>query len=147
MKTMTTPQFLETFTESDFSEQNSLCELYLHEMDFMMESQYNPIPHLGDIHLREFTSFVTNHMHWWVPSATIHRNEDNSTLWIHGETRVLVPLISRYKKHLSSPEKVNQLVAFRKKVISTCVNLISRQEAYSLKGSSHGWEVSPISLK
>ena len=102
-----------------------------------MEYKSNPIPHIGDIHIREFTSFVTNHMHLWDASQTIHRNEDNSTLWIRGEPQAPIPLIVRYKKYLSSPEKVNKLVASYQKVISTCVSLISRQEDYALKGSNH----------
>ena len=76
-------------------------------MACLMESQSNPVPHIGDIHLREFTTFVTNHMHWWDASQTIHRNEENSTFLIRSKPQDLVPLISRYKKHLQSPEKVN----------------------------------------
>ena len=60
---MTTPQFLETFTQSDFFEQKLLCELYLHEMACIMDPLSNYVVHLGDIHLRAPTSFVTNHMH------------------------------------------------------------------------------------
>ena len=72
-KIMTTPHFLENFTRSDFAEHNFLCELYLHEMACLMDPQSNPVPHIGDIHLRSFTSFVTNHMHQWNASQTIHR--------------------------------------------------------------------------
>ena len=53
-------QFLDTLSQSDFSEQNLLCELYLHEVAYPMYIQFNPIPHIGDVHLREFTYFFTN---------------------------------------------------------------------------------------
>ena len=76
-------------------------------MDCLMDSESNPFPHIGDIHLRAFTYFFTNHMHWWGDSQTIHRNEDKSTLWIHGEPQAPVPLISRYKKYISFNEKLN----------------------------------------
>ena len=69
---MTPPQFLDTFTQSDFFEQKLLCELYLHEMARLMDPQSNLVPHIGDIHLREFTYFFTNHMHRWNASQTIH---------------------------------------------------------------------------
>ena len=116
-------------------------------MAFLMESHSNPIPHIGDIHLRAFTSFVTNHMHWWVASQTIHKNEDNSTLWIRGEPRDPVPLIVRHKKYLSFPEKVSRVAEFQYKFTSTCVSLISQKEHYALKGSSQRWEFSNISLR
>ena len=90
-----------------------------------MESQSNPVPHIGDIHLRAFTSFVTNHMNWWGASQTIHRNEDKSTLWIQGEPWDTVPLIVRHKKYFSFPDMATQLAAFQQKVTSTYVSLIS----------------------
>ena len=102
-----------------------------------MESQSNLVPHSGDIYMRAFTSFVTNHMHWWDSSQAIDRNGGKSTLSICGEPQAPIPLIVRYKKYLSSPEKVNKLVASHQKVISTCVSLISQQEDYALKGSNH----------
>ena len=42
-------QFLETFMKSSFTEQDILCDLYLHEMDFSMEQYSNVAPHLGDV--------------------------------------------------------------------------------------------------
>ena len=62
---LSTPKFLDTFIKSIFSDQNFLCELFLHEREFPMDVHQNPIPYLGDIRLRAFNSFVTNHMHWW----------------------------------------------------------------------------------
>ena len=55
-------KFLETFMESNFTEQNLLCELYLHEMDCPMDRYSNPAPHLSDVQLRDFASFVNNHV-------------------------------------------------------------------------------------
>ena len=55
-------QFLETFMESSLTEQNLLCEFYLHEMDIPMELHSNPTPYLGDVQLREFSYFVNNHL-------------------------------------------------------------------------------------
>ena len=81
-------------------------------MACLIDSQSNPVPHIGDIHLRAFTSFVTNHFYWWDTSQTIHRNEEKYTLGIHGEPQAPVPMISRYKKYRSSPEKINKLVSF-----------------------------------
>ena len=51
---MTTPQFLDTFTQSDFLRHNLLCELYLHEMACLMDSQW-----LG----LEFTPFFPTMFH------------------------------------------------------------------------------------
>ena len=84
---MTPSQFLDTFNQSEFSEQNLLCELYLHDRACMMDTHANPIPRIGDIQLRSFSYFVNNHVHWLSSSHTIRRNEDSSTVWIRGEPR------------------------------------------------------------
>ena len=97
---VTPSQFLETFTQSEFSDQNLPCELYLHNRACLMDTQANPVPRIWDIHARSFTSFVTNHAHWWSSSQTIRRNEDSFTLSIHGEARAHVPLIARHKKYI-----------------------------------------------
>ena len=54
-------QFLETFLERSFTEQNLLCEFYLHEMDFHLDLHSNHDPYLGDVQLRDFSSFVNDH--------------------------------------------------------------------------------------
>ena len=57
-------QFLETFMKNSLTEQNILCELYLHEMASPLDWYSNPAPHLGDVQLRDFSSFVSNHVQW-----------------------------------------------------------------------------------
>ena len=73
-------QFLETLMKSSFTEQNLLCELYLHEMVFPLNRYSNPDPHLGDVQLRDFTSFVNNHVQWEDSFQTISQNEAHSNL-------------------------------------------------------------------
>ena len=58
----TSSKFMETFLVSEFIEQNLLCELYLHELACPLEHHLNPTPFLGDVQLRDFASFVSNHV-------------------------------------------------------------------------------------
>ena len=67
-------QFLETFVESSFNEQNLLCELYLNEMACPMDILSNPNPYLGDVKLRAFASFVNIHVQWENTFHTISQN-------------------------------------------------------------------------
>ena len=57
-------QFLETFMKSSFNEKNILCEIYLHEISCTFDWYSNLDPHLGDVQLRAFASFVNNHVQW-----------------------------------------------------------------------------------
>ena len=125
-KIVTPSQFLETFTQSEFSKQNLMCELYLHDRAPLMDTQANPVPRIWDIHLRSFAYFFNNHVHWLSASYTIRMNEDSTTLWIQGEPIAPVFLISRHKRNLTFLDKVQQLDEFQPKVISTCVDMITR---------------------
>ena len=78
----TSAKFLETFLRSNFEDQNLLCELYLHEMAFPMDHHSNPVPFLGDVQLRAFASFVSNHAQWERSFQTFSHNEAHSNLWV-----------------------------------------------------------------
>ena len=124
---MTPSQFLETFTQSEFSEQNLMCELYFHDRAPLMDTQANPVPCIWDIHLRSFDSFVNNHVRWLSAPQTIRKNEDSSTLCIWGEPRAPLFVIAMHKINLTFPDEFWQLVEFQHKVICACAKLISRQ--------------------
>ena len=110
---VTPSQFLETFTQSEFSEQNLLCELYLPDRACLMDTQAKLVPHIGNNQLRSFTYFINNHVHWLSASQTIRRNEDSSTLWIQGEPRAPLFLIDKHKRKITFLDKFNQLVVFQ----------------------------------
>ena len=74
--------FLETFMPSSFIEKNLLCEIYLHEMDCPLDRYSNPTPHLGDVQLRDFYSFFSNHVQWDDSFQTSSHNEAHYNLWI-----------------------------------------------------------------
>ena len=78
----TSVKFLETFMGSDFEDHNLLCEIYLHEMDCPLDRHSSPVPFLRDVQLRDFASFVSNHVEWERSFQTFSHNESHSNLWI-----------------------------------------------------------------
>ena len=78
----TSAKFLETFLGSDFEDQNLLCELYLHEMACPLDRHSNPVLFSSDVQLRDFASFVRNHVQWERSFQTFSHNEAHSNLWI-----------------------------------------------------------------
>lgn len=59
---VTAEQFMQTFAEAPKSDQNLLCELYLHNEAVSEETNMNMIPVVGDIQLRAFISFLANQL-------------------------------------------------------------------------------------
>jgi hypothetical protein len=59
-----------------------LCELYLFDFIFPNNSRWNPNPHVGDVHLRAFSSHVYNQV-LWKEASQFHENvEDNYAVFI-----------------------------------------------------------------
>ena len=99
----TSTKFLETFFGSNFEDQNMLCELYLHEMACPLDRHSNPVPFAGDVQLRYFAYFVSNHAQWERYFQTFSHNEAHTNLWIRSEPQNLGILLAQYKGLLSCP--------------------------------------------
>ena len=141
------PQFLERFIHSDFGQKFFLFELYLHNMECYANFKSNLVPYLGDVQLRDFTSFVSNHVQWRDSFQTINRNEGNSTLYIRDEPRFPRDLMIKHERSLKSPMKTQHLKDLQRTVITTCIHMISKQQQYSLEGSEHRWKDSSPYLR
>ena len=122
----TSTKFLETFLESDFEERNLLCELYLHELACPLDRHSNPIPFLGDVQLRDFSSFVSNHVQWERSFQTFSHNDSHSNLWIQSEPQKPCLLLAHQQNVLACPIQTQQMMELQEKVISTCVTQISK---------------------
>ena len=92
----TSAKFLETFLESNFKDQNLLCELDLHELACILDLQSNPVPFSGDVQLRAFASFVSNHAQWERSFQTFSHTEAHSNLWIRSEPQNPRLLLARH---------------------------------------------------
>jgi len=99
----TSAKILETFLRSNFEDQNLLCELYLHEMACPLDRHSNPVPFSGDVQLRAFASFVSNHAQWERYFQTFSHNEAHSNLWVQSEPQNLGIFHARHRSLLSCP--------------------------------------------
>ena len=84
-KLNTTDHFLSTFSNATTSEQDLLCELYLHDMILPHDNRHNFIAITGDIQLRAFTSFLANQVRWKDFLRVAVQNDKDSALWIRPE--------------------------------------------------------------
>lgn len=78
----TQQQFIETFAAASVSEQNLLCELYLHNEAMPEDRKFNLIPVAGDIQIRALVSFMANQLTWQNAFLSAKHNEENHLLWI-----------------------------------------------------------------
>ena len=113
---------LAKFLECDFVEQNLLCEIYLHELACPLDHHSNPSPFLGDVQLRSFSSFVSNHVQWEISFQTFSHNESHSNLWVRSEPQLPRHLLAHHQQRLACPIQTQQMMELQEKVISTCVS-------------------------
>ena len=76
--------FLESFFKSNIPNQHLLCEHYLHEILCFGDKKFNISPYVGNIQLREFTSFLNNHVRWKVAFETVKKMEQRKNFGLEG---------------------------------------------------------------
>ena len=131
----TSAKCLETFFGSNFEDQNLLCELYLHEMACPQDCHSNPIPFVGDVQLRAFASFVSNHAQWERYFQTFSHNEAHFNLWVQSEPQNPGIFLAWHRSFLSCPIQTPHIMELQEEVISTCTNQISTHQQTTLEGS------------
>ena len=112
-----------------------------------MDRQSNPVPFAGDVQVRAFASFVSNHVQWERSFQTFSHNEAHTSLWIRSEPQNPGILLARYKSVLSSPSQEQHIIKLQQEVISTCTKFISRQQKVALDGSQHRWQAASSALR
>ena len=124
-----------------------LCENYLHELACYLDCHSNPVPFSGDVQLRDFSSFVSNHVQWEISFQTFSHNEAHSNLWIRSEPQNPRLLLAQYQSVLLCPIQTQHIMELQERVISTYVNQISMHQRVALKSSQHGWQVASSTLR
>ena len=112
-----------------------------------MHLHSNPFGYLGYVQLRDFSSFVSNHVQCDSSFQTISQNEANSNFWIWSEPESPHLVFTLQEHRLKSSIKTQYLDEIQEQVISTCVDQISRHQHLALEGSQHRWQASLSLLK
>ena len=112
-----------------------------------LDRHSNAVPFVGDVQLRAFSSFVSNHAQWEMSFQTFSHNEAHANLWIQSEPQNPGILFARYKSLFSSPTQAQHIMRLQEEVISTCTNYISIHQQATLEGSKHRWQAASPILK
>ena len=97
---LTAEQFVKTFAKAPASDQNLLCELYLHNEAMPDNRKVNLNPIVGDIQIREFVSFLANQITWQPAFIASRHNEDNRLLWIRPKPSNPAIFVAEYHRFL-----------------------------------------------
>ena len=112
-----------------------------------LDRHSNPVPFAGDVQLRAFASFVSNHVQWEMSFHTFSHNEGYTNLWIRSEPQNPGILLARYRSFLSRPPQAQHIMRLQEEVISTYTNYISRHQQVALEGSKHRWQAASSALR
>jgi hypothetical protein len=77
--------FVTIYLSVDMKDQNLLCELYLHNFILPDNACWNPNPGVGDVQLREFTSYILGLVQWKKDTEFHARVEAKSSLRVRDE--------------------------------------------------------------
>lgn len=59
----------------------------MHGYLLRVEREFNPVPYVGDIHLRDLTSYTFNQISWQKASDTFESNQATKPFMVRGEPR------------------------------------------------------------
>lgn len=59
-----------------------ICDLYMHDYFLGNDQSFNPVPYVGDIQLRAFTSYTVDQVKWKKAFDTFEENQENRPLFI-----------------------------------------------------------------
>lgn len=65
---------------------NSMCELYLHGYLIPIETEWNPLLYIGDIHLRALMSWVANKVNYGRQLETYEEAERDEPILLRAES-------------------------------------------------------------
>lgn len=130
---VSTPQeFIKTFTEASFSEQNLLCELYLHNEAIPEDRKLNLIPLVGDIQVRSFVSFLANQPTWKNAFLSAKHNEYNRLLWIRSEPQNATIFVVEHHQFLKEPRMAEHLRELQATILQDCQYYVKAKGALAL---------------
>jgi hypothetical protein len=134
--------FIKTFVAASTRDQHLLCEAYFHNEAIPENRVLNINPLVGDVQLREFTSFLLNQILWQGDFSAAKNNEDNRLLWIRPEPQGEATFISQYYAFLKKPGMTEHVQQLQSEVIQDCECIISAIKIPSLQASNLFWQQS-----
>ena len=112
-----------------------MCELYMHGYFLRHDQSFNPIPFVGDIHLRAFASCTINQIKWRKAYDMFEENQVIRLLMMRKEhvqsaniynNHFIFLQIEGHREHLLTTQKwcddicVRHITMFRKEALDSC---------------------------
>jgi len=89
-------QFLRILRSHDFPTQHLMCEFYMHGYLLRMDRGFNPVPYVGDIHLRALTSYTFNEISWQKAFNTFESNQVTKPFIVRGEHERSITMFTKH---------------------------------------------------
>jgi hypothetical protein len=134
--------FVKTFLAASTRDQHLLCEAYFHNEAILENRLLNINPLVGDVQLRDFTSFLYNQILWQSNFSAAKHNEDNKLLWIRPEPERAARFISKYYEVLKKPGVTEHVQQLQSIVLQECQQSISTIDIPALQANNLIWQQS-----
>jgi hypothetical protein len=132
--------FIQTFEAASTRDQHLLCEAYFHNEAILENRTLNINPLVGDVQLREFTSFLLNQITWQGDFSAAKNNEDNRSLWIRPEPQRAAIFIAQYHAFLKKKGMAEHVQQLQSEVIQDCERIISSIQIPALQANNLFWK-------
>jgi len=77
-----------------------MCDFYLHRYLLRLDKEFNPVPYVGDIHLRALTSYTFNQISWKKAFNTFKSNQVTKPFLVRGEHERSIAMFTKHNTFL-----------------------------------------------
>jgi len=98
-----------------------MYELYMHGYFLRDVQTFNPVPFVGDAHLRAFTSYTINQVKWRKTSDTFEENQATKPRMVRRENGQEVTIYKKYSTFLQIEGCKEQMLATQRWCTDLCV--------------------------
>lgn len=114
-------QFLRILRSHNVPTQHLMCEFYFHGYLLRLDIDFNPVPYVGDIHLRALTSYTFNQIHWQKASNTFESNQVTNPFIVRGEHDRSDTMLNKHNTFLGIGGNKDRMVKTQIWCLDLCV--------------------------
>jgi hypothetical protein len=140
-------QFLRIMRHHDVPTQHLMCEFYLHGYLLRLDREFNPVPYVGDIHLRALTSYTFNQISWQKAFNTFESNQVTKPFIVRGEHERSVTMFTKHNTFLGIEGNRDRMLRTQNWCLDLCVKQLVTFQDEALDCCQKRWMMSPTAVR
>ena len=124
-----------------------MCEFYPHGYLLQLDRDFNPVPYVGDIHLRALTSYAFNQIHWQKACDTFESNQVTKLFIVRGEHGRSDTVYNKHHAFLKFEENKERMLRTQRWCLDLWINQLTVSQKEALDCFQRRWMMLPTAVR